>query len=62
MSLPTLVVFILFILFIYLFIFDYGSANGQEVVPYCNFDLYFSNNEWGWARFSHARWYFTVLK
>ena len=30
-------------------LFDGGHSDRHEMVPYCGFDLHFSNNEWCWA-------------
>ena len=37
--------------FIVCTVFDDGFSAQCEVIPYCSFDLYFSNNEWCWASF-----------
>ena len=30
---------------------DDGHSDWHEMIPYCGFDLHFSNNEWFWASF-----------
>ena len=32
-------------------IFGDGHSDQCEIIPHCNFDLHFSNNEWCWAFF-----------
>ena len=34
--------------------FDVGHSTWCEVIPYCSFDLHFSNNEWEKAMASHS--------
>ena len=48
------------LLFIDFFFFNDGHPDQCEVIPYCNFDLHFSNNERHWASF-HVCWPFISL-
>ena len=40
--------------FLFVDFFDVGHSNWCEVIPYCSFDLHFSNNEWEKAMAIHS--------